>query len=840
MMYYKFIKKYYKILNKFINFKFITIFRFVKKLPLQNLLSSPRQLLINLSVILPMVFLTAFILNNITNGTIGLSSVVNSFENNFLNLSGNFINEASAQQPCPRPGLSTTGEGRIYFDKTCENKFMVSENGGEWKPVSLWQGSGGSIYPINEATTNVGIGTTNPTKKLEVAGGTKFNPSSLGIIGSGSSTDYSGRNFLFVNVSTQQSNNLASLVLENVDQLGIWSNKGGGHWGDLVLNNLMTASSLYSQYFYQCTDPINKTGCSSIGGNGWWQVMENASTSRIQNLPAYPDVSIYNSLYVNGSLNLTATNSTSGWNAFVDASDYEYSTALVDSSATLDGSHVVFVGKNNNISNPKRAYALYVHNTPPVTVDTMDISDTTITNDFQSVLITNDSTIFATTSATASADVIRFTSKPVNNFGGWSRVYDNARGPGLLSFGSDNTPRPMWGYNYVKTVNSKSYSHHMIFVGSTVTTGNGKLNLFVYCFDKNIDTDCGKDYNIDIFQNRSSASLPMSTRAITGIVNSNNNSATVYLAGESNSTTVITTAAFTDYDTSPTYRSITIGNNFDVNPYSIWVNKDEDYLVVAGAARTGKNYNVAVGRKSGVTWSWNGVTLGDRDTIIKKIWANTDVSTGVTTIYLSGAKNVTSNTDGYPTLYTLTKTSDIPSVVKIKKNVCTAGDPSKFEVSCTNDNECNTAGQSDGKCADIGPICLDKSATAKRPSFTCSNSYRVGSYSINTSPSKTYVYAGVTGDQLYVAGDVTSAGMLSVRGSAEINGNIRVDNNRWEGSNASPANVYPDDSPSQESVGSAQMSGTDAVCPKGEYMVGVKPVYSGGNYLISKIYCARL
>ncbi len=74
------------------------------------------------------------------------------------------------------PGLSTAGEGRIYFDSGT-NQFMVSENGGAYATLTTpssaagWTDDG-TVVRLTTVTDRVGIGATVPTAgyKLEVLG----------------------------------------------------------------------------------------------------------------------------------------------------------------------------------------------------------------------------------------------------------------------------------------------------------------------------------------------------------------------------------------------------------------------------------------------------------------------------------------------------------------------------------------------------------------------------------------------------------------------------------------------------------------------------------------------
>jgi hypothetical protein len=79
-----------------------------------------------------------------------------------------------------QPSSAPTGaNGVIYYDSTA-NKFKCYE-GGTWKDCisaggGFWAVSGANIYNTN--TGNVGIGTTNPQAKLDVAGNVKIGSSS--------------------------------------------------------------------------------------------------------------------------------------------------------------------------------------------------------------------------------------------------------------------------------------------------------------------------------------------------------------------------------------------------------------------------------------------------------------------------------------------------------------------------------------------------------------------------------------------------------------------------------------------------------------------------------------
>lgn len=72
------------------------------------------------------------------------------------------------------PAVAPAGQGRIYFD-TASNKFKVSEDGGAYTDLAggsgaaFWAANGNHIYNTNSG--NVGIGTANPSRQLQVRSG---------------------------------------------------------------------------------------------------------------------------------------------------------------------------------------------------------------------------------------------------------------------------------------------------------------------------------------------------------------------------------------------------------------------------------------------------------------------------------------------------------------------------------------------------------------------------------------------------------------------------------------------------------------------------------------------
>jgi len=70
------------------------------------------------------------------------------------------------------PDVSSSGEGRIYFDST-QNKFLMSENGGSYTGLGggPWETDGDDIYNTNTGTVGIGVtDLSNVTAKLYIVG----------------------------------------------------------------------------------------------------------------------------------------------------------------------------------------------------------------------------------------------------------------------------------------------------------------------------------------------------------------------------------------------------------------------------------------------------------------------------------------------------------------------------------------------------------------------------------------------------------------------------------------------------------------------------------------------
>lgn len=111
---------------------------------------------------------TALIIDQ--NGNVGIGTTAPS--------TGLDLNGAQTFRGMAAPALSPAGQGRIYYD-TSANKFKASQNGGAYVDLlgggsSQWlDGASGAIY---YSGGNVGIGTTTPVAKLDVAGIIRSNP----------------------------------------------------------------------------------------------------------------------------------------------------------------------------------------------------------------------------------------------------------------------------------------------------------------------------------------------------------------------------------------------------------------------------------------------------------------------------------------------------------------------------------------------------------------------------------------------------------------------------------------------------------------------------------------
>jgi hypothetical protein len=85
------------------------------------------------------------------------------------------LNGAFSMRQMAVPGLSPSGQGRLYFDSASQ-KFKVSENGAAYVDLLSSGGGGGwtddgAVVRLTTGTDKVGIGTTSPQFKLEVNAG---------------------------------------------------------------------------------------------------------------------------------------------------------------------------------------------------------------------------------------------------------------------------------------------------------------------------------------------------------------------------------------------------------------------------------------------------------------------------------------------------------------------------------------------------------------------------------------------------------------------------------------------------------------------------------------------
>ncbi len=113
-----------------------------------------------------------------------------------------FANPASAAQLqsinfVPQASYPSCARGTFFYSSSTDQFMLCTTAGGQPSPIvtgasNVWTLSGSNLYPMN-TSYNVGIGTTNPAKKLEVNGVQDFN--GLGISGSyapGTTTPLSG------------------------------------------------------------------------------------------------------------------------------------------------------------------------------------------------------------------------------------------------------------------------------------------------------------------------------------------------------------------------------------------------------------------------------------------------------------------------------------------------------------------------------------------------------------------------------------------------------------------------------------------------------------------------
>jgi len=262
------------------------------------------------------------------------------------------------------PGLSSAGQGILYFDVT-SNVFKISENGGTYKNIfgGYWTANENDIY--NNNSGGVGIGINSPIGMLHLNGDAEFSGNDLVIQNSSNNCGLTIISDVSCYVYYKISSTIgAAIGIESNGNLRFWRNYSG--WvesitlqntsGNVGINNSDPAFTLDvdgTGYFtgeVLLEDNIGSdTFFSGFGGSGWRLDADSSgvNTLSVDNLYVRKAMNVYEliinqiratngSLWVSDSVKITnfelapyyddPPGSGTGYTVYIDTENFTYSS----------------------------------------------------------------------------------------------------------------------------------------------------------------------------------------------------------------------------------------------------------------------------------------------------------------------------------------------------------------------------------------------------------------------------------------------------------------------------------------------------------------------------------